>query len=168
MKNQRQGYKKDGRYYVYCQDHYEEVSRDVYYVIMEEVWREEKRKQRGWRCHDGNGHRCNRDCEQCDIWRFGKGPNGSTVSLDQMYEESEFEPTGSQGHEDAVILKIVLDALIEELGSIIPDAARIVEMIKNEELEKDVAAELGIAKTTLNYRKRKVIAFLREHLKDFI
>ena len=168
MTKQKQGYKKDGRYYVFCRDHYEEVSEAVYYVMMEEVWREEKRKQRGWRCRDGKGHRCNRSCEQCDLWRFGAGPNGSPVSLDQMYEESEFEPTGTQGHEDAVILKVVLDALIEELDSIIPDAARIVEMIENEELEKDVAAELGIAKTTLNYRKRKVIAFLREHLKDLI
>jgi DNA-directed RNA polymerase specialized sigma subunit len=41
-------------------------------------------------------------------------------------------------------------------------------MLKYDELEKDVAEELGIAKTTLNYRKKKVIAFLREHLKDFI
>ena len=168
MTKQRQGYKKDGKFYVWCKDHYEEVSEVVYYTMMQEVWREEKRKQRGWRCCDGKGHRCNKDCEQCDIWRFGKGPNGNAVSLDQMYEESEFEPTGAESHEDAVILKIVLDTLIEELNGMVPDAERIVDMLKADELEKDVAKELGIAKTTLNYRKNKVIAFLRKHLKDFI
>ena len=67
-----------------------------------------------------------------------------------------------------MLLKIVLDTLIEEMSTSIPDADRIVEMLKYSELEKDVAEELGIAKTTLNYRKKKVIDFLREHLKDFI
>lgn len=162
------GYKKDGRYYVYCRDHYEEVNEAVYHVIMQEVWREEKRQQRGWRCRDGKGFRCNRNCEECDFYRFGEGPNGNDVSLDQMYEESEFEPKGCDSHEDSVLLKIVLDTLIEEMSASIPDAGRIVEMLKYSELEKDVAEELGIARTTLNYRKKKVIAFLREHLKDFI
>lgn len=168
MTNKKQGYKKDGRYYVLCKDHYEEVTADIYYIIMDEVWREEKRKQRMWRCRDGNGFRCSRNCEECDLYRYGEGPTGSDVSLDQMYEESDFEVKGSDSHEDAVILKIVLDSLIEELNGMIPDAARIVDMLKADELEKDVAKELGIAKTTLNYRKKKVIAFLREHLKDFI
>lgn len=168
MTYKKQGYKKDGRFYVLCQDHYEEVSEAVYHTIMQEVWREEKRQQRGWRCRDGKGFRCNKDCEMCDLYRFGAGPNGSDVSLDQMYEESDFEPKGSDGHEDSVLLKIVLGTLIEEMSASIPDAGRIVDMLKYDELEKDVAKELGIAKTTLNYRKKKVIAFLREHLKDFI
>lgn len=162
------GYKKDGRYYVFCQDHYEEVSEAVYYTIMDEVWREEKRQQRAWRCRDSRGFRCNRNCDECDQYRFGAGPNGSDVSLDQLYEESDYEPKGSDSHEDAVLLKIMLDALIEEMNAMIPDAGRIVDMLKYEELEKDVAKELGIAKSTLNYRKKKVISFLREHLKDFI
>lgn len=168
MTNKKQGFKKDGRYYVLCKDHYEEVSADIYYIIMDEVWREEKRKQRAWRCRDGNGFRCSRNCEECAQYRYGEGPTGSDVSLDQMYEESDFEPKGADSHEDAVILKIVLDSLIEELNGMVPDAERIIDMLKYEELEKDVAKELGIAKTTLNYRKNKVIAFLREHLKDFI
>ena len=168
MTNKKQGFKKDGRYYVLCKDHYEEVSADIYYIIMDEVWREEKRKQRAWRCRDGNGFRCSRNCEECAQYRYGEGPTGSDVSLDQMYEESDFEPKGADSHEDAVILKIVLDSLIEELNGMVPDAARIVDMLKYEELEKDVAEELGIAKTTLNYRKKKAIAYLREHLKDFI
>ena len=104
----------------------------------------------------------------CDLYRFGAGPNGNDVSLDQMYEESDYEPKGCDSHEDSVLLKIVLDTLVEEMDVMIPDAGRIVDMLKYDELEKDVAEELGIAKTTLNYRKKKVIAFLREHLKDFI
>ena len=168
MYKPKAGYKKDGKFYVYCEEHYEEVSEAVYHTIMQEVWREEKRQQRGWRCRDGKGFRCNRNCEECDFYRFGEGPNGNDVSLDQMYDESEYEPKGCDSHEDSVLLKIVLDTLVEEMNASIPDADRIVDMLKYDELEKDVAEELGIARTTLNYRKKKVIAFLREHLKDFI
>lgn len=164
----KQGYKKDGKFYVFCKDHYEEVNEAVYYTIMDEVWREEKRQQRAWRCRDGKGFRCNRNCEECGFFRYGEGPNGNDVSLDQLFEESDFEPKGADSHEEAVILKIMLDTLIEEMNTMIPNAGRIVEMLKYDELEKDVAKELGIAKTTLNYRKKKVISFLREHLKDFI
>ena len=168
MTNKKQGYKKDGRYYVLCRDHYEEVSEAVYYTIMQEVWREEQRKQRGWRCRDGNGFRCSKSCEECDLYRYGEGATGSDVSLDQLYEESDFELKDSEGFEDSVLLKVTLETLIEELNAVVPDAGRIVDMLKYDELEKDVAKELGIAKTTLNYRKNKVVSFLREHLKDFI
>ena len=36
MTNKKQGYKKDGRYYVLCRDHYEEVSEAVSYTIMDD------------------------------------------------------------------------------------------------------------------------------------
>lgn len=167
MTTRRQGFIKGGKYYVLCHDHYEEVSEPVYRVIMDEVWREEKRQQRSWRCRNGQGIRCNGDCESCELYRLGEGPTGSTVSLDQLKEESDYEPQGSAGFENEVVLKITLGTLVEELSKTIPDAARIVEMLMNDDLEKDVAKELGIAKTTLNYRKNKVITFLREYLKDY-
>ena len=164
----REGYKKNGKYYVYCKDHYEEVNEAVYYTIMDEVWREEKRQQRAWKCRDGRGVRCKKDCETCEIYRLGKGPTGSAISLDQLFEEDGYEPQGSRGHAEVVLLNMTLESLLKELREMVPDADRIVDMIRDEEQEKDVAEELGVPKTTLNYRKNKVADFLREHLKDFI
>ena len=167
MTKKRAGYKKNGKYYVLCKDHYEEVSEAVYRIIMDEEWKEEKRQQRAWRCRDGNGIRCTKDCEHCELWKLGEGPTGSDVSLDQLHEESDYEPQGSEGFEEDVVLRITVNSLITELSETVPDAARIVKMLEYDELEKDVAAELGIAKTTLNYRKNKVLAFLREHLEAY-
>ena len=164
----REGYKKNGKFYVYCEDHYEEVNEAVYRTIMDEVWREQKRKQRNKRCRGEKGNRCNGDCENCEKSRLGKGMDGSPLSLDQLFEENGYEYKGSDGHADVVVLKMTLAALIEELREMVPDADRIVDMIRDEEQEKDVAEELGVPKTTLNYRKNKVADFLREHLKDFI
>ena len=93
--------------------------------------------------------------------------SGQAADFDQMYEENDFEPKGISISEDAILLNVMLDTLIEELGEMIPDAARIIDMLKEGELEKDVAKELGIAKTTLNYRKKKITAFLQERLADF-
>ena len=160
--------KDEDKYYVFCRDHYEEVSKDVYYVIMQEVWREEKRQQRMWRCRGEGGFRCMKDCRECEFDRIGSGHNGSVVSLDQMLDEDDFEPKAEGCFEDSVIFWIVIGELVKELSEMVPDAERIVQMIKNDEMEKDVAEELGIAKTTLNYRKKKVLSFLKEHMTDFI
>ena len=134
----REGFKKDGKCLVWCHDHYEEVNEAVYHVIMDEDWREEKRQQRSWRCRDGNGIRCTKDCEHCELWKLGEGPTGSDVSLDQLHEESNYEPQGSEGFEEDLVLKITVDSLITELSESVPDAARIVKMLEYEEDRKSV------------------------------
>ena len=163
MAKQRQGYKKDGHFFVWCKDHYEEVNENVYRVIMQDVWKEEKRKQRMVKCRNANGSRCTGNCEMCSA-----DPSGSPVSLERLQEESGYEPADSTNFQDAVELAITLDSLFDQLKGMVPDGKRIADMIINSELEKDVAKELGIPKTTLNSRKKKVLSFLQENLIDFI
>ena len=163
----RKGFKKNGKYYVIVEGKNVEVEEEVYYAFMRPEWREEKRQQREWRCRDGKGHRCNKNCEECEIYRLGKGPTGSVLSLDQMFEEDGYEAKGSKGHADIVLLKMALDSLLEELREMVPDADRIVDMIRDEEMIKDVAKELDVPPTTLKSRKDKVHDFLEKHLKDF-
>ena len=159
----KEGYKKDGRYYIWCRDHYEEVSEEIYYIMMRDVWKEEKRKQRMVRCRDANGIRCNGNCEMC-----GADPSGSPVSLERLQEESGYEPADSTNFQDAVELAITLDSLFDQLKGMFPDGKRIADMIINSEMEKDVAKQLGIPKSTLNFRQKKVLSFLQENLIDFI
>ena len=163
----RKGFKKNGKYYVIVEGKSVEVEEEVYYAFMRPEWREEKRQQREWRCRDGKGIRCNKDCETCEIYRLGKGPTGSALSLDQLFEEDGFEPNGSKGHADIVLLKMTLDSLLNELREMVPDSDRIVDMLGDEEMIKDVAKELDVPPSTLKSRKDKVIDFLKEHLKDF-
>lgn len=165
MTNKRQpGYQKNGKYYVYCHDHYEEVNKEVYDVIMRDEWREAKRKQRAWRCRDGKGHRCNRNCEECDVYRYGRGPSGNSVSLDQMYEESEFEPSADTDAEGAVIYAILFEQLLGELEGFMPDGRQIAEMLMEEFTEKEMASRLGLPINTLQYHKKKVKAFIKDFL----
>ena len=64
--------------------------------------------------------------------------------------------------EDIAMDMVLLNLLMDEVVNLSEEKQRIAQMIANEELEKDVAEELGIPKTTLNYRKRKLIEDLRE------
>ena len=163
----RSGYKRNGKYIINCEGHDVEVSKEVYHVIMDEVWREEKRNQRAWRCRDGKGVRCSKNCEECEIYRLGKGPTGNDVSLDQMYEENDYEPKDSDGFEEESLFWIRVNEEIDEISVHIPEAARIVKMLVSGELEKEVAAELGIPASTLNYKVRRVKRLLSKYLKDF-
>ena len=164
----KQGFKKDGKYIINCEGHDVEVDKEVYYTIMDEVWRDEKHQQRDWRCRDGKGARCYGDCEMCEIYRIGKGPSGSNVSLDQLYDENEYEPKGSDGFEEKSIFWLTVDEEIGEISVRIPEAARIVKMLISGELEKEVAAELGIPASTLNYKVKNVKEQLGKCLKGFL
>ena len=64
--------------------------------------------------------------------------------------------------EDIAMDMVLLNLLMDEVVNLSEEKQRIAQMIANEEIEKDVAEELGIPKTTLNYRKRKLIEDLRE------
>ncbi|MCD7724950.1 MAG: hypothetical protein LUI12_05275 [Clostridiales bacterium] len=62
---------------------------------------------------------------------------------------------------------VVVEALCEELKSLTEEKKRLCKMIANKESERSVAKELGIAQTTLNGRKKKLLAELAESLKEY-
>ena len=167
MTKKRMGYQKNGEFYVWCEDHYEKVTEDVYRVVMDDEWKEEKHQQRDWRCRDGKGFRCNKNCEECELYRLGVGPTGSVVSLDQLYEENEYEPMGSSGFEESVALENDINEAIEKCKNSVPDLTRIVVMVENGELLKEVAAELGIPVNTLRSRRDKALEKLGKYLQNY-
>ena len=64
--------------------------------------------------------------------------------------------------EDIAMDMVLLNLLMDEVVDLSEEKQRIAQMIANKELERDVAEELGIPKTTLNYRKKKLIKELKE------
>ena len=66
--------------------------------------------------------------------------------------------------EDEALSKLLEDNVEEIVSSLSEENQRLYHMLVNGELEKEVAKELGIPVTTLNYRKKK----LRETLKTAI
>ena len=61
----------------------------------------------------------------------------------------------------------LLQALYAELERLDPDGKRICQLIMAGMSEREIAAAMGRRQSTVNYQKRKVLAALREALKDF-
>ncbi len=150
-------------YYIEIEGQEISVSEEVYRAYKRPVWTEHKRKERSKRCIGKNGIRCTGDCSKCDKQRIG-----SILSLD-AFEEDGFELSDpSPEPADIVADKLLLEELFKALDELDPDSRRICELIAQGATEREIAAVLGIHQSTLNYRKRKLLAQLRERLKKHI
>ena len=96
------------------------------------------------------------------------------VSFDAPLEDSEDLTLGDTISSDEptpeslLVDKAVLDALYDELDRLDPDGRRICELIMQGKTEREIAAEMGRLRSTINYQKTKVLSILREALKDVI
>lgn len=87
-------------YYVTIKGQKVPCSREVYLTIKRPGRKENMRKFRGQRPFV-NGTRCQEDCSKCPHYVEGPGcTNQGDVSLDQLYEDGEYEPLASNDIED--------------------------------------------------------------------
>lgn len=141
-----------------------EVSEAVYRFYWQSEWSESKRRQRSYRCRDGNGIRCKKDCSLCPF-----SPTGNAVSLDGLFDDSEFEPKGTDSIEDLVLLGNLLEELDKVLEELDPKGRRIAQMIKEGKSEKEMMSIAGYARqSSFNSYKKRLLAKLNDRLKDFI
>ena len=166
MKKEREGKKENGKYYLRVGKTWVEVEERVYYGYMDLVWREEKNKERRTRCIIG-GKRCEGKCEECDYDRCG-----STVSLDAMYEENEFEPADpGPSVEDQVLRKFLYDALHRDLNALPMEDQRLLHDIYFEDIpytQREIARRLHISQPEVCHRHKKLLAELRVRLESEI
>lgn len=138
------------------------VSEEVYLEYYRPVWAEKKRKEREKRCRTGDGSRCTKDCESCD-----RKPDGGVLSLDKFFKEG-YEVAASVEAEEVVMEKILLDELYAALNELTCGERSLINALYYKERpERDFAAEIGMPQTTLSYRKKRILEWLRKKLKNF-
>lgn len=143
------------------------VTEEVYRAYKQPFWAEHKRKERESRCQTSNGRggvkRCEDDCSNCP---FSK--TGSTISLDRLYEDYEYEIAASN--------ESPLDALIkEEFKKKVKEAVveleqvdqQIIRSFMNGISEREIAKEIGISQKAVNKRKNKLFKELNKKLKEY-
>ena len=129
-----------------------------------------KKQQRHGRCVCPEAKRldCDMDCETCPFRRAGDG-----LSLDYQGEEAnetwldEFPdcgPSPCELMEDADLL----DALHRVLAELNPDEQAICNYIMVNLAERAAARELNISLSTYQYRKGRLMARLKNILKNFM
>lgn len=142
------------------------VTEEVYRAYKQPLWAEHKRKEREKRCivSDGKGgtKRCDGDCGKCDRQR-----TGSVLSLDSFAEDGfeVFDP--AQDVAEIVADKLILEELFKALEELDPDSRRICKLISQGASEREIATMFGIRQSTFNYRKNKLMAQLRDRLKNY-
>ena len=166
MKKEREGKKENGKYYLRVGKTWVEVEERVYYGYMDLVWQEEKRVQREMRCNLGT-KRCDGDCEHCM-----HDPSGAPLSLDALYEETEYEPAADQQSvEDQVLAKFLHEALHKELAALPLEDQVLLHDIYFEDIpytQRQIARKLHISQVAVHKRHQKLLGELRVKLEDKI
>ena len=65
-------------------------------------------------------------------------------------------------------LFLMLASLLKDLDGIMPDGGQIFSLIAHGFTERQVADKLGVTQSTLNYRKKKLFDYIRQHREDFL
>ena len=143
------------------------VTEEVYRAFKRPLWAEKKAKERKSRCQigkdNGKTKRCNGDCSQCDHFR-----SGSDLSLEGLEEAGDQRAATTQDVAEAVVYNAFLEKLFDILDEMDSSNRYIIQAIMDGQQDKETAAQLGRAASTLSYQKKKRLAELKERLKEFM
>lgn len=144
------------------------VTKEMYQRLMKDNWSEWKRNERISKCRISNGHggikRCDKKCEDCIYFR-----SGETIYLDELYEKYEFELADfSSSIVDQINKNERNEVLWKAVSELDSTDQKIIKMFSLGVSEREIAKELGISRTTINYRKKVIIDTLRKKLQGYI
>jgi len=165
------------KYIVYVGNTAVPVNKDVFDLIRRDKENQRYRARRDGKCGTSNYHLCHGDCGHCPWVREGYnmlsyekafGPSSGDDQQDELTSIDNIPDTNASLVEDIVADRDLLDRLMRRLDTIVPDGGKIVQMLMDEYSDRQMTKALKLPRqSTLNYRKRKVQQYLREHWNDF-
>lgn len=115
------------------------VSEEQYREYMRPLWREDKRQQR----------------------------QEPLVSLDKMYEETEYEAPDTSDLEADIMKQIMIDELYQALGELEEIDRTIMEMYSTNHSEAEIGQAVGMSQRGVGKRKQRILLKLRTRLQDY-
>jgi hypothetical protein len=115
------------------------VSEEQYYEYMRPLWREDKRQQR----------------------------QEPMASLDNMYEETEYEAADTSDFEADLMKKLMIDELYRAINHLEKIDQIIINMYSNNLSEVEIGKVIGMSQKGVNKRKQKVLIKLKARLNTF-
>ncbi len=124
------------------------ATEEQYYEYMRPLWREDKQNQRANKQKD-------------------KGKM-KPVSLDQLYEDTEFETADQVTDIEADYMKkVLLEELQKALNELEEIDRTIMEMYSQDCTETQIGQVVGMSQRGVGKRKQRILLKLRTRLKDF-
>lgn len=142
-----------------------EVKKAVYEGYRRSYWTEKKREQRNARCVNANGIRCRKNCTDCPYYLAGERMRGIPMQYDTITEfcaDTSEKSVAEQAFDK--IRNEMLHAAIDDLDE---SSQLICHYIMMGESERSTAKALGVSLSTLQYRKKKLLAELREIMSPY-
>lgn len=142
------------------------VSEEVYQVANRMKENERHRARRDGKCGQSDYRYCSGECATCPWQQEGhRMLSMSKVLVDNP--EYEMPETGTPLLDDIIANKLLLEKLYRQLDELIPNGSRVFQMRAHDYSEREIARALGIkAQSTLNYRIKKMDAYIREHREE--
>jgi RNA polymerase sigma factor (sigma-70 family) len=109
------------------------VNKEQYYEFMRPLWREDKREQRQER----------------------------PMSLDELYENTEYEQASDYDLEDEEMKKALIAELHNALDKLEEIDRIIMDMYSNEKSETEIGQAIGMSQRGVNKRKHKIFQKLK-------
>ena len=134
------------------------VSEEVYRAYKQPYWKEKQQERRASRCMV-DGHRCMEDCTKC-----GRLRDGAPLSLEQMAEDGIDVPSSYETPEEAALWKEEYEELYAAMATLTEQDQKILWMMTDGKSDHVIAAELGMAQTTVSYRRRAALKNLKKLL----
>lgn len=124
------------------------ATEEQYYAYMRPLWREDKRNQRASKQEDEGKMK--------------------PVSLDQLYEDTEYETIDLETDVEATLMKrlliVELHKALDELEEI---DRTIMEMYSQDCTETQIGQAVGMSQRGVGKRKQRILLKLRTRLKNF-
>lgn len=134
------------------------VSEEVYRAYKQPYWKAKQQERRASRCII-DGHRCMGDCSKCDRLR-----DGAPLSLEQMAEDGIDVPSSYETPEEAALQKEEYEELYTAMATLTELDQKILWMMTDGKSDHAIAEALGMAQTTVSYRRRAALKNLKKLL----
>lgn len=158
MNDQKNG-KKNEWYLVYLNGKAIPVSKEVYEVYYQDIWRTYKEMRKYGRCAQNRWQCCSGDCGNC-----GYQLEGISVSLDYLRENAGFEIGAFNNNPaDIVEQKMFLEKALVVADQLVPDGKRILALVLEGKPDRDIADVLGVPRSTCSERKLKLFHGLEKN-----
>ena len=124
------------------------ATEEQYYEYMRPLWREDKQNQRAGKQEDESKMK--------------------PVSLDQLYEDTEYEAADPKTDVEAALMKKLLIAELHKALDELEEIDRtIMEMYSQDCTETQIGQTLGMSQRGVGKRKQRILLKLRIRLKDY-
>lgn len=141
------------------------VTEEVYLAYNRPKEKERFIARRDGKCRQENYRVCSGDCATCPWQQEGHRMMSLHKVLGSECEKETpaMDPT-TPSFDDLVADRLILEHLYQWLDTVVPDGARVFKLRAENYTEREICQELGIStQSTLNYRIKKMDAFIKEH-----